>query len=115
LLVEDKDDVRLVLERTLVGAGYDVTTANSGDMGFAIFEADPSFDLILTDIVMPGVLQGLDFAKKCRLVRPKTPIVFLSGYSPEATNQGMSSDDIRLMKPVSRSTLLDTVKSCLET
>tara|TARA_R110002096_G_scaffold436100_1_gene667651 strand:- start:11277 stop:13985 length:2709 start_codon:yes stop_codon:yes gene_type:complete len=114
LLAEDKDDVRLVLKKTLVAAGYDVTTARSGDIGYTIFEADPSFDLVVTDIVMPGVLQGVEFANKCRELRPLTPFIFLSGYSPDVTGQEMSSDDIRLMKPVSRSKLLETVERCLK-
>lgn len=114
LLAEDKDDVRLVLKKALVAAGYDVTTASSGDIAYTIFEADPSFDLVVTDIVMPGVLQGVEFAKKCRLLRPLTPFIFLSGYSPDVSGQGVSPDDIRLMKPVSRSTLLKSIETCLK-
>ncbi len=115
LLAEDQPEVMAVLKRTLVSAGYDVTTAVTGDIAFELFKADPEFDMVLTDIVMPGRLQGPDLAKECRLLRPQTPFVFLSGYASEATahGNGLSPGDIRLMKPVSRKGLLETVEAGL--
>lgn len=116
LLAEDNLDVMAVLEKTLVLAGYDVTTAITGDIAYAVFNADPSFDVVLTDIVMPGRLQGPEFAKECRLLRPSTPFVFLSGYASEATvhGNGLRPEDIRLMKPVSRVDLLQAVEKSLK-
>lgn len=116
LLAEDKLEVMAVLEKTLVMAGYDVTTAITGDIAYSVFKADPSFDVVLTDIVMPGRLQGPAFAKECRLLNPKTPFVFLSGYASEATvhGNGLLPEDIRLMKPVSRADLLAAVEKCLK-
>ncbi len=115
LLAEDKPEVMAVLQKTLAAAGYDVTTAKTGDIAYRLFEADLGFDLVLTDIVMPGRLQGPDLAKECRLLRPATPFVFLSGYAPEETihGNGLLPEDIRLMKPVSRSDLLHAVETCL--
>ncbi|PIL17753.1 hypothetical protein P775_23195 [Puniceibacterium antarcticum] len=116
LLAEDKPEVMAVLEKTLVAAGYDVTTAKSGDIAYLIFEEDTGFNLVLTDIVMPGRLQGPDLAKECRLLRPTVPFIFLSGYASESTvhGNGLSPDDVRLMKPVSRSDLLLAVETCLK-
>jgi YesN/AraC family two-component response regulator len=73
---------------------------------------DPSFDLILTDMVMPGDLQGLSLAMACRELRPDIPFIFLSGYVSLATvhGNGLGSDDTRLMKPVSRATLLKSIR-----
>ncbi|MDW3225185.1 MAG: ATP-binding protein [Paracoccaceae bacterium] len=116
LLAEDKLEVMAVLEKTLVMAGYDVTTATTGDIAYSVFKADPSFDVVLTDIVMPGRLQGPQFARECRLLNPKTPFIFLSGYASEATvhGNGLLPEDIRLMKPVSRADLLGAVEKCLK-
>lgn len=116
LIAEDKLEVMAVLEKTLVMAGYDVTTAITGDIAFAVFKADPSFDAVLTDIVMPGRLQGPEFARECRLLRPDVPFIFLSGYASEATvhGNGLLPEDIRLMKPVSRHDLLSAVEKCLK-
>jgi signal transduction histidine kinase/ActR/RegA family two-component response regulator len=116
LLVEDRPEVMLVLERILYGAGYDVRTAVTGDVGFAIFEADPDFDLVVTDIVMPGRLQGPAFAQSCRKLRPQMPFIFLSGYAPDSTvHEGaLPGGDPRLMKPISRNNLLAAVSTSLK-
>lgn len=115
LLVEDELAVLDVLRRTLVAAGYDVVTATTGDTARMTFIADPGFDLVVTDIVMPGQLQGPGLAGEIRKTHPKTRFVFLSGYSSDATahGNGLRPEDVRLMKPVARQTLLTTVRSVL--
>ena len=115
LLVEDRPEVMLVLERILVSAGYDVRTAMNGDAGFELFEADPELDLVVTDIVMPGRLQGPAFAQACRRLKPEMPFIFLSGYAPDSTAQdeALQDGDPRLMKPISRDDLLAAIGECL--
>ena len=115
LLAEDKPEVMMVLEKTLITAGYDVVTALNGDIAFAAFQADPGFDLVVTDIVMPGQLQGPTLARACRALRTAIPFIFLSGYASEATvhANGLLPDDIRLMKPISRADLLAAVRKCM--
>jgi CheY-like chemotaxis protein len=100
--------VRNTLVTILERAGYQVTATASGDEAYDTFVANPSFDLLLTDIVMPGELQGTSLAKKLRQKWPDLPIVFMSGYASEATvhGNGLRPEDIRLMKPVQRSDLL---------
>lgn len=108
LLAEDEEGVRSILVTILERAGYLVTATASGDEAFATFVADPSFDLLLTDIVMPGKLQGTNLAKELRLRWPDLPVIFMSGYASEATvhGNGLRPEDIRLMKPVRRADLL---------
>ena len=117
LLVEDREEVLLVLKKTLRGAGYSVTTARSGDEGYELFCEDSAFDLIVTDIVMPGELQGPVMANKIRQLDPDMKFIFLSGYASESTvhGNGLMPNDKRLMKPVSRSDLLSAVEKSLET
>ncbi|MEH6647487.1 ATP-binding protein [Sulfitobacter sp.] len=116
LLAEDEDDVRKTLVAILERAGYQVTATASGDEAFAVFEANPTFDLLLTDIVMPGILQGTGLAKELRLRGPDLPVLFMSGYASEATvhGNGLRPEDIRLMKPVQRVDLLAAVAAALK-
>lgn len=116
LIAEDEEPVMRVLERILGDAGYSVTTANSGDEALEAFNSSSKFDLLLTDVVMPGKLQGSALVKEIRTINPDLPCVFLSGYASEATTEGndLRQSDIRLMKPVSRLDLLHAVSRALE-
>ena len=115
LLAEDEPDVRRIISALLRSGGYDVHSTNSGDEAKAAFEADPTYDILITDIVMPGRLQGTALARDLRVIRPDLPIVFMSGYASEAAihGNGLHPEDIRLMKPVSRADLLEAVKTAL--
>ncbi len=115
LLVEDQPELLKLLVRTLERYGYAVTEANSGDEANQIFSENPDFDLLITDIVMPGVLQGTGLARELRAKRGDLPIIFMSGYAEEATvhGNGLRPEDIRLMKPVGRQALLKAVNSAL--
>ncbi|WP_299934254.1 ATP-binding protein [uncultured Pelagimonas sp.] len=115
LLVEDQKDVREILVLILENAGYDVTAVSSGDHAKVVFENDPAFDLLLTDIVMPGRLQGTTLVRELRETWPGLRVVFMSGYASEATvhGNGLKPEDIRLMKPVQKRDLLGAIEKVL--
>lgn len=115
LLVEDNAEVLIAMQATLIKSGFRVLHAASGDEAYTIFTQESDIDLLLTDIVMPGALQGTSLAKALRELRPSLPVVFMSGYASEATvhENGFQSQDIRLMKPVRRENLLRAVKKAL--
>ncbi len=115
LLVEDQKEVIIIFQKTLVGAGFEVVTAESGDEAFEKFARDSEFNLVITDIVMPGLLQGPSLAKKIRVLQPNMRFIFLSGYASEATvhGNGLNVEDIRLMKPISRANLTKAVVKSL--
>ena len=116
LIAEDEEEVLTVLTAMLGASGYEVTEAKTGDQAKAIFDADPHFDLLLTDIVMPGTLQGTSLARELRAITSSLPVIFMSGYASEATvhGNGLRPEDIRLMKPVMRRDLLDAVARALQ-
>ncbi len=116
LVVEDEPELLDLLVTTLSNAGYNVVAASSGDEAFEIFQRNPGFDLLLTDIVMPGTLQGTSLSRALRELNPDLPAVFMSGYASEATvhGNGLRSEDIRLMKPVTRSALLAALDTALK-
>jgi two-component system, cell cycle sensor histidine kinase and response regulator CckA len=85
LAVEDEEAVRALVTRVLSRLGYKVTTACSGDEAYALLtDGDKLFDLLLTDVVLPGRRQGNDLAKEAKLLRPDMPVLFMSGYTRDA-------------------------------
>lgn len=115
LLAEDQSDVLDILVRILENAGYDVSAVSTGDRAKEVFESDPTFDLLLTDIVMPGRLQGTSLVRELRETWPDLRVVFMSGYASEATvhGNGLRPEDIRLMKPVQKRDLLNAIEKAL--
>jgi len=82
----------------------------------ATFLKNPHFDLLISDIVMPGHLQGVDLARELRALNDALPIIFMSGYASARHPQTKETMDgtVRLMKPVSRVDLLRAVAKSLQ-
>ena len=72
-------------------------------------------EVMLTDIVMPGALQGPELAREARKMIDGIKVIFISGYPKEAAihGNGVSADDIQFVKPVSKNTLLKGVTELL--
>lgn len=104
LLAEDDKQVRKMLQRHIEKLGYQVVGAENGDAAHRIFFASEhfDFDLLVTDIVMPGRLQGPSLANDIRSKVPGFPVVFLSGYAQDNYNKNLTylSGETFLMKPV---------------
>lgn len=115
LLAEDDEGVRDVLRRQLTRLGYRVTEARNGDRAIELLQRDPTIALLITDIVMPGDLQGPDLATQAREVIPKLPVIFMSGYpsEPAAHGEDLGPNDVTLLKPVSVADLAMAVQSVL--
>ncbi|WP_165354578.1 ATP-binding protein [Tropicimonas sp. IMCC6043] len=115
LLAEDEEDVRQTLASALTRVGYNVTEASSGDAAFEVFKNSPEIDLLLTDIVMPGKLQGTDLARAVRCMSPGLPVVFLSGHASGPSDPDEPGDlrTLHLNKPVSRDELVSAVETVL--
>ncbi len=85
LLVEDEKAVRNLAARILERLGYQVVTAASGDEALPLLEnPDYLFDMLLTDVVLPGTMQGNELAQAARLLRPSMPVLYMSGYTRDA-------------------------------
>ncbi|MXO85543.1 response regulator [Altererythrobacter aurantiacus] len=101
LLVEDEDMVRAVAERALSRAGYQVTTASDGEEGLAQIANGGGFDLVVSDVVMPG-MDGPTMAKAIRKVHPDLPILFMSGYAEEQLRRDINIENMYFIaKPFS--------------
>lgn len=117
LVAEDEPAVRRIVLQLLKSAKASVVEAASGDGALALFEQDPSaFDLILTDVVMPGKLQGPELVREIRKRRETMPVIYMSGYPHEANvhGNGILASDLTLMKPVSRATLISAIRKALQ-
>ena len=86
LLAEDDDSLRAFLTRALERAGYEVRSCADGDEAMAAL-SDGAYDLLLTDIVMPGV-DGIEVAREAAARMPGLPIMFITGFAAVALGSG---------------------------
>ncbi|MEN8676674.1 MAG: response regulator, partial [Alteriqipengyuania sp.] len=101
LLVEDEDMVRAVAERALVRAGFTVNAQPDGEDGLAEIANGGEFDLIVSDVVMPG-MDGPAMARAIRKLRPEIPILFMSGYAEETLRDEINIENMHFIaKPFS--------------
>lgn len=115
LLVEDEEKVRRVLLRQLRSEELNVIEASSGDDAYQELVTGLNPDLLLTDIVMPGSLQGPELAERARKLMPDLRVLFISGYPTEAAihGNGIRPLDRHLIKPVSEKELIRNVLELL--
>jgi len=84
LFVEDNKDIAEVTKVNLEELGYRVIAVANADTALDILKANAEIDLVFSDIVMPGQLNGVDLARELRVIRPNLPVVLTTGYSAAA-------------------------------
>ena len=82
LLAEDDESMRRFLAQALERAGHDVTACGDGAQAYECLRGI-RFDLLLSDIVMPGGISGIELARKVRDRFPELPILLTTGYSEQ--------------------------------
>ena len=114
LLAEDEADIRTVMAEVLADAGYEVVEANTGDAAALLLEGPSSFDMLVTDINMPGFLDGIGLAARFRKRHDIRPILYVTGR-PDALQQvPMRPNHERvLIKPYGLLSLVATVQTML--
>lgn len=114
LLVEDSRTVAVFAQSLLEDMGCDVVHAKNAEEALLAVETDPQeFDIIFSDIVMPGI-SGLDLAARIRSQKPTLPILLATGYS-EAAARGEGSEFPILPKPYKREILSEKLCETLNT
>ena len=114
LLVEDEDLIRLIMAETLIEAGLKVTEASNGEIALSLLERRCKFDLLLTDVHMPGRLNGIDIASHMRSLWPKMPVVFVTGRPDVLHAFGPPGPHDRcVLKPYRTTAVLAAIRSCL--
>jgi CheY-like chemotaxis protein len=108
LIIDDEVIIINLLHDYFSHLGYSVVTAKDGSEGIDLFNTSPNFDLVITDINMPGI-DGNAVAKSIRLSqRTKVPIVGMSGYNDKAEGELF---DFMLAKPFNLKELMAVVKT----
>ncbi|HET7910635.1 MAG TPA: response regulator, partial [Pseudolabrys sp.] len=117
LFVEDNDLVRGHVAGLLKSLGYSVVTAANGVEATELLEQSRHFDLLLTDVIMPGGIDGRQLAERARILRPKLPVLFASGYSENSiVHHGRLDPGVHLVnKPFRRGELAVKVRQILRT
>ncbi len=117
LVVEDDRAVRSMTQRVLERHGYRVHTANSGREALAEWDRyEPHVDLLLTDLMMPGGVDGIELASRLQAREPALRVVFSSGYDAEHGTRTMQLEPgvNFLQKPSTPRQILSTVGQMLD-
>jgi two-component system cell cycle sensor histidine kinase/response regulator CckA len=98
LLVEDQDAVRRFARLALESQGHEVNTAESGEGALDLATPDTHFDVLVTDVMMPGI-DGRELAVQLRAHRPDLGVVLMSGYAPDTDRIEPVERSVFLPKP----------------
>jgi CheY-like chemotaxis protein len=115
-VVEDDELVRAHVESLLKSLGYDVLAAGSGPEALQVLRQDRKIDLLFTDLVMPGGMNGPQLAKEARRLRPTLKILYTSGHAagtPAQETAPAPGIDL-LSKPYQRRELAARLRRVLE-
>lgn len=115
LLAEDDQDLRSLLAEMLAGADCEVVEADSADAAALLVDCPDGFDVLVTDIHMPGRLDGLDLGRRFRARHARNPILYMTGR-PEAMRGVRLRPDREavLFKPCGLLALVATVQAMTE-
>lgn len=115
LLVEDEALIRLVLAEELVLAGFEVCEAEDGTQAANLIQTPPAaFTLLITDIHMPGGLDGIQVAHLMRARFPRVPITYITGRPDALDRLGrLGATETLLPKPFAPSSLLAAAQRLL--
>jgi len=94
LVVEDNPGVRKIAERNIRQLRFEVIIAESGEEALAVIESGAPIDLVFSDVVMPGSVNGIQLVERLALLRPGLPVLLASGFPESALNA--SNPEIRV-------------------
>lgn len=114
LIVDDEESVRTFAERALRLAGYETAAAADGPEALRIWNAQGPFELLLADVVMPGI-PGNELARRLRQLDPDLKVLYFTGYSDRLfiEKKTLWENEAFVEKPVNMSGLLEAVSLIL--
>ncbi len=112
LFVEDHPMLRYTVAEQLNDAGYTVILASCGEDALALLANGAEIDVLLTDLRLPGTIDGWDVAEAAREFRPDLPVIYASAYSYVTPRQVPGS--IMLDKPYPPEELIEALESLLD-
>jgi len=116
LIIDDEEMIRMTSSDTLRDAGYRVIEAADGPSGLKLIDSDLRIDLLVTDVGLPGGLNGRQVADAARTRRPDLKILFITGYAEHQalSNAHLGSGMGLITKPFETALLTSRVKQMLE-
>ncbi|XUM24966.1 CHASE3 domain-containing protein [Bradyrhizobium oligotrophicum S58] len=116
LVVEDDPLVRDFVLAQLQGLGYTTLCASQASEALTIAAQNRPFDLLFTDVIMPGGISGRQLAETIMTTRPALPVLYTSGYTDDAIvdNRQFVPDALLLTKPYRRAELAQMVRQALD-
>jgi len=116
LIVEDDADVRKIPANILRKQGYDIVDAENGAAAIEHLNDGKAFDLIFTDLILPGGMNGVEIAEEARRIQPGIKVLYTTGYAETsvAHHGRLDPDQTLVNKPYRRAELLEKVRSTLE-
>ena len=113
LVVDDDVLVRMVISESLRDAGFKVIEAANGHEALGVMLSDIEVDLLLTDLRMPGALDGFGLGMAARGQRPDVRVLVMSSFLPESTGSRLSPFEY-IEKPFKPDALIERVRTMLE-
>ncbi|QYK40111.1 MAG: response regulator [Paracoccaceae bacterium] len=116
LVVDDDDLVRIHVVSVLQDVGYRIFEAASGHEALDLLDTIGDVDLLLTDVMMPGGMNGRQLAEAALTRRPQMKVLYTSGYSDTVMlSEGRLASDVHLLaKPYRRQHLVSKVRQVLD-
>ncbi len=113
LLVDDETDLRELSEEMLVDLGYKVLTAGSGLQAMALLTEEARIDLLISDVIMPGGINGYELAEHATNNNPALKVLLISGYTENiATSESQKKFSYNLLpKPYNQADLAQKVRT----
>jgi PAS domain S-box-containing protein len=115
LIVEDEPDVLEIAIDIFDSLGYDVLSANNAATALEVLKREPDIDVLFSDIVMPGGMNGVELAREARRMRPDLKLLLASGYPMSAIGEDGLSEDVSFISKPYRWTELDEKLRALRT
>jgi PAS domain S-box-containing protein len=116
LVVDDEPTVRMLISEVLEDAGYKAIEASDGPAGLKVLQSSGRIDLLITDVGLPGGMNGRQIADAARVFRPDLKVLFITGYAENAVvgNGHLDKGMELLTKPFALEDLARRIRTILE-
>jgi CheY-like chemotaxis protein len=110
LVVDDEENIREILKDTLTMAGHHTTLSSNGEEALKLFY-DQEFDLVITDLGMPGI-SGWEVNRRIKQTHPEKPVVIISGWGAQLSEEEIKASkvDLVLAKPFNLDQIIEVTK-----
>ncbi len=113
LIVEDEFLIRLTLSEVLTDEGYEVLEADNGQDALLLLQNEAGISVLLTDIQLPGLIDGKELVSRMRTSHPDLPVIFMTGRPDVMGEQAPSARELYVAKPYLPSEICTAVRRML--